>query len=45
MFFFFFQLVTRNGIITPKCQCCCIPERDHLALTIGVRYEKLEAKN
>jgi len=33
---YFLQHLNRNRIITPNQPCWCLPERDHLAITIGV---------
>ena len=33
---YFLWHLTRNRIITPNHPCWCLPERDHLAITIGV---------
>ena len=35
---YFLRHLTRNRIITPNRPCWCLPERDHLAITIGVWY-------
>ena len=34
--YIFLRHLTRNRIITPNHPCSCLPERDHLAITIGV---------